>query len=273
MKKISPIIILATVLLSLFMYPETHSSARDLFKDAYMILRLSNFTGEDIQDTDDEYADTHVVFMFDDGWESVYINAYPLLKKYGYKGSIAVIPKKVGEYEYMSYIQLAELYMDGWDMLNHTYAHKENMYTKCENMLAECMNARTWLQNHQLTKCKNMVVTAYGECNPYLIKLLNDSGFTSIRTSDNILNLNREIEYIPAITIHMLNDISVDAIKAKLLKSSANYDVILLNLHKINNIDDETQMSFSPEKLELITEFLYKNQDKFRVVPYSYLFD
>jgi len=32
----------------------------------------------------------------------------------------------IDEKEYMSYEQLSELYLKGWDLLNHSYSHKEN---------------------------------------------------------------------------------------------------------------------------------------------------
>ncbi|MEA4970410.1 MAG: polysaccharide deacetylase family protein [Candidatus Pelethousia sp.] len=274
MKKLYYAFVLVAICLSLLMYPETHFSLLDGLNNTLVLLQLSNFSYGDLPAEPIDKTRTQVVFMYDDGWGSVYSGAYPLLKRYGYRGSIAVIPAMVREREYMSFTQLAELYMEGWDILNHSYSHKEDMYFRCDEMLLEFMRAREWLDNHFFTRGMNMVITPLGECNPYLIPLLMKKGFQNIRTSDNVLLLNRNnTAYFPVKTIHLLTDVSAETAQAELMSYSGGGAAVLLNLHKIDEASDGSQMSFSLQKLETIIEFLHANEDKFQVVSYSCLFD
>lgn len=252
------------------MYPQTYSVLSSTLENAYVQLRLSSFSHDSIPHVSTDPARTQVVFMFDDGWASVYEEAYLLLNEYGYKGSIACIPGLVGENEYSSYAQLAEMYIAGWDILNHSYSHKENMYFQCDELLYDYILAREWLGRHYFTKGMNSVIVPYGECNPYMIPLLMDSGFDSIRTSDNILFLkHNEAAYFPVKTIHLLTDVSSDAVISELAAYAGGNTAILFNLHKMGEGIDRTQMTFSPKKLEAIVEYLHANEDKFQVLTYS----
>lgn len=258
------------------MYPETYVRLYHGLVDIIVMLKLSNFSSRDLPFTAVDQTKTPVVFMFDDGWGSVYSDAYPLMKHYGYKGNIAVIPSMVRERDYMSYRQLAKLYLDGWDILNHSYSHLDDMYFRCDEMLSEYVHAREWLDRHCFAKGMNMVIAPMGECNPYLIPLLIEKGFQSIRTSDNVLLLKRnEATYFTVKTIHLPADVSTETAQAELIDcwSSGNQAAVLFNLHKISDINDSMQMSFPPQKLAALIEFIHANEDKFQVVTYSCLLD
>lgn len=274
MKKLYGAFVIAAICFSVLMYPGTYPYLFNGVVDTFVLLRLSNFSYSDIPTCSVDKTKTQVVFMFDDGWNSVYSDAYPLLKRYGYRGSVAVIPGMVREREYMSYDQLAQLYMAGWDILNHSYSHMEDMYFRCEEMLSDYMRAREWMGKHFFTRGMNMIITPMGECNPYLIPLLIKRGFKSIRTSDNVLLLSRnKATYFPAKTIHLFAYVSIETVQNELMACLGSDSAVLFNLHKIDRTDDKTQTSFSPQKLVALIEFIHANEDKFQVVTYSCLLD
>lgn len=274
MKKLYSAFVIAAICISVLMYPKTYTYLSRGLADAFVLLRLSNFKYSDLPACSVDKSKTQIVFMFDDGWNSVYTEAYPILKRYGYRGSIAIIPRLVREKEYMSYGKLAQLYMNGWDILNHSYSHMEGMYSRCDEMLSEYMRAREWMDRHLLTRGMNMIITPLGELNPYLIPRIIEKGFHSIRTSDNVLLLGRnETSYFPAKTIHLFTDVSVETIQTELMAFLGGNFAILLNLHKIEDVKtgDPARMSFSPQKLVALAEFIHDNEDKFQVVPYTCL--
>ena len=274
MKKLCCTFVMAAICFALLMYPGTYPRLRDGLNDIVVLLRLCNYSGSDTHSFFVDKSKTQVVFMFDDGWSSVYSEAYPLLKQYGYKGSVAVIPGMVREREYMSYEQLAQLYMEGWDILNHSYSHQEGMYDRCDEMFFEYLRAREWLNSHFLKKGMNMIITPLGECNPYLIPLLIKRGFENIRTSDNVILLRRnESAYFPVKILHLLTDVSAETVQAELMSCLGGESAVLFNLHKIDDTDNGTQMSYSRQKLDSLIEFLHTNEDQFQVVPYSCLLD
>ena len=71
-----------------------------------------------------------VILTFDDGYEDNYARAFPLLKKYGFRGNFFVIGKNVGKtfnqngiIQYMSFAQMKEMHEQGMEIGSHTMSH------------------------------------------------------------------------------------------------------------------------------------------------------
>jgi peptidoglycan/xylan/chitin deacetylase (PgdA/CDA1 family) len=216
---------------------------------------------------------TKIVFMFDDGWESVYTEAFEVLEKYDYTASIPIIPSMIDEKEYMSYGQLSELYLKGWDLVNHSYSHKENVYENANELLSDFNRAREWMKNRFIGNCSDMIVLPYGEINPYLVRQLKDGGYSNVRTSGNIIVLDKnDIEYYPVTTISLLTDLDANKVKGILSQRFSEPRAIIFILHKIGSRDDGSGMTYSKENLEDIILFLNEHNDEFEVIRYSQLF-
>ncbi|GAB4229374.1 MAG: hypothetical protein OHK0028_03460 [Deltaproteobacteria bacterium] len=66
-----------------------------------------------------------VVITFDDGWRSVYDIAAPILKKYGYPATLFVYTDLiVGSRETLSWEQVRELSLGGFDIQGHSKTHR-----------------------------------------------------------------------------------------------------------------------------------------------------
>jgi peptidoglycan/xylan/chitin deacetylase (PgdA/CDA1 family) len=66
-----------------------------------------------------------VVLTFDDGYASFYTNAFPLLQRYGYPGTLFVITGNVGKPEFVTWDQVRELAAAGIEMGGHTVNHPD----------------------------------------------------------------------------------------------------------------------------------------------------
>ena len=71
-----------------------------------------------------------VILTFDDGYEDNYTQAFPLLKKYGFRGNFFVIGKDIGKMfnqngivKYMTFAQLKEMHQQGMEIGSHTMSH------------------------------------------------------------------------------------------------------------------------------------------------------
>jgi peptidoglycan/xylan/chitin deacetylase (PgdA/CDA1 family) len=71
-----------------------------------------------------------VILTFDDGYEDNYTQAFPLLKKNGFRGNFFVIGKNVGKtfnqngvIKYMSFTQMKEMHEQGMEIGSHTMSH------------------------------------------------------------------------------------------------------------------------------------------------------
>lgn len=271
--KINMKIIVLSILIAAFMYPATLSYLLNAGKDISIAKKLSSSTLVNTRASIDPEK-TKIVFMFDDGWSSVYSEAYKLMKQYDYKASVPIIPSRINKEDYMSYEQLSDLYLEGWDLLNHSYFHKENKYENSDELLSEFNKSRKWMNNRYIGRCSDMVVIPYGEINPYLIDQLKDDGYRSIRTSDNIIILDRsKIEYYPVTTINLLTNVPEYEVERLLEQSVYKSKTIILILHKIDDIDDGFGMTYNKDKFEQILMFIHENSDKFQVIIYSQLFE
>jgi peptidoglycan/xylan/chitin deacetylase (PgdA/CDA1 family) len=66
-----------------------------------------------------------VILTFDDGFKDQYTNAYPLLEKYGFRGTFFVITRFADEErpEYMSWSEIEFLHAQGMEIGSHSYTH------------------------------------------------------------------------------------------------------------------------------------------------------
>jgi len=271
--KINMKVVILSILIALFMYPKTIEFLITSGENMCVAHTLSTGTVQINKSTTDPHK-TKIVFMFDDGWNSVYREAYGIMAKYNYTASITVVPSLIGEKEYMSYKQLSELYLEGWDLLNHSYSHKENMYDNPDEVLSDFNKARKWMNNRYIGNCSDMTALPFGEINPYLINGLKDAGYSNVRTSDNIIVLNKNtIGYYPVTTITLLTGVTVNEVKNILTQEYDEPKPFILLLHKIGDRDNGYSMTYSKDKLEEIIMFINGHSDKFEVINYSQLFD
>lgn len=64
-----------------------------------------------------------LVITFDDGYQDVYDQAYPILEKLNYSAAVFVIGRQLGLKGYLGKEELQELAASGWEVGNHTYNH------------------------------------------------------------------------------------------------------------------------------------------------------
>lgn len=271
--KINIKIVFLSILIALLMYPKTIEFLVQNVKSIYTAAKLNTISERRSIKTIDS-GKAKVVFIFDDGWESVYTDAFGVLEKYGYSASISVIPANVGMKGYMTYEQLSKLYEHGWDLLNHSYSHTENAYDNPEGLLSDFNKARQWMKDRQIGNCSDMLIIPYGEVNPYLIKRMKEEGYKNIRTSDNIIMLDKyEIQYYHVNTVNLLTDISAQKAIELALQPREETNTIIFVLHKIEEGDDEYGMKYSLDKFERIVKFFDEYRDKYQVITYSQLFE
>jgi peptidoglycan/xylan/chitin deacetylase (PgdA/CDA1 family) len=102
-----------------------------------------------------ELPKNSVLITFDDGYKSNYLYAYPILKKYGYKASIALIPKLMPEAleafnpTRLNYLSWQEVILgrDIFEYTNHTYSHISMKNISYQNALEEIKKAGDILQS------------------------------------------------------------------------------------------------------------------------------
>ena len=213
----------------------------------------------------------HVVFVMDDGWETQYTAAYPLFKEYGYTACIAVIPAAVGSDRYMSYKQLADLYLDGWDMLNHTYNHFNLAGLSEETQLEQMDGTRAWLRNKGLSSGSDIVVYPGGAFNQTTLDVIKREGFAAGRSLKSLWLAKSGSSLEDAEVCNLISGMSFDTVKAAADKAMNNRSTVIFMLHKVEPVTDGTHMQIEAEFLEQTLGYIKANDGKLEVVTMTQL--
>jgi peptidoglycan/xylan/chitin deacetylase (PgdA/CDA1 family) len=90
-----------------------------------------------------------VVLTFDDGWMSHYTKAKPILDKYGFKATFAIVCNYVGKGdERMGWGEIQSIYEEGHDIASHTMNHADLSKLPAEEMEYEVAESKQCLLNH-----------------------------------------------------------------------------------------------------------------------------
>lgn len=165
-------------------------------KEGFQTIKLAQLVRED-------FSIPHpIVITFDDGYSDVYENAYPIMQKYGFSGTLFVIDKFIGKSGYLDLTMIKKLAEEGWEIGGHSRTHKnlaalDEKALKQEIVLPDYINSpvfaypagksneavRNYLKNVGVIAA---VTTHYGFYkkgdDPLLIKRIRIRGGDSIET-------------------------------------------------------------------------------------------
>ena len=134
-----------------------------------------------------------VLITFDDGYKDNYTNAYPILKKYGFKATVFVISDFVGLKNYMTWDELREMSANGIDIESHTATHNSLTDLTDEQLKRELEESKKKLESELKTEI-NFLAYPTGAYNLHIAGLVKDAGYKAAFTvkygnADNDSNL------------------------------------------------------------------------------------
>ena len=212
-----------------------------------------------------------VVIVMDDGWETQYITGYKTLKDYGFKANIAVIPSTVGTPGYMNYKQLAELYMHGWDLLNHTNNHYDLLALPEAEQEKQIIKGVEWLNSHGFNRGSNIVIFPMGSYSQEIIQLLKDRDVVAARSLNSLWSANVDGTRDDVEICNLISSISFNTVTVVIEKAINNRSAVILVLHKIEPVTNDTQMQLDEELFLDIVEYIAANEDRLDVVTMTEL--
>ncbi len=119
-----------------------------------------------------------VLITFDDGYIDNYTNAYPILKKYGLRATIFIIPAFTGVYPgYMTWEQLKEMEQSGTiNIESHTLTHPKLEELPDDEIRTELLNSKNLLEE-QLGHQIEFLAYPTGTYNLHIAGIAKDVGY------------------------------------------------------------------------------------------------
>jgi peptidoglycan/xylan/chitin deacetylase (PgdA/CDA1 family) len=87
-----------------------------------------------------------VIITFDDGSETIYTNALPIMQKYNFTGTAYIVYNYLGTQHYMNPDQIRGLYASGWEIGSHSLSHVD-LTEHADRQMDEIVESRRKLQS------------------------------------------------------------------------------------------------------------------------------
>jgi peptidoglycan/xylan/chitin deacetylase (PgdA/CDA1 family) len=125
-----------------------------------------------------------IVITFDDGYVDNYIDAFPILKEFGFKATIFVITDLVDkDPSYMTSSQLKEMQANEIDIESHTVYHEHLKELSYEKVVQTLKKSKDFLEQ-TLNKQIKYLAYPYGEYSKETLKAVAEVGYTLAVTTD-----------------------------------------------------------------------------------------
>jgi peptidoglycan/xylan/chitin deacetylase (PgdA/CDA1 family) len=265
------IILAVSIVLAVLFMPAIVGRTSAWAADTALGAKLAAYEEEESGDPLPGDKKGNVIIMFDDGYETQYTRGYEILKRSGMKAGISVIPAAVGDPGYMDYKQLADLYMAGWDMLNHTYGHIDLMGLSEDKQAEQITQGMDWLKDHQLSRGSDILIYPGGKHDDYTIEAMKASGVVAARSLKSVWSAELGCTFEDVEICNVISGLSLKNIKRFIDKAADNGSTIILVVHKIEPVTNDSQMQIEEDKLQNIVDYIAAKQDKLKVITLSEL--
>lgn len=141
-----------------------------------------------------------VVITFDDGWRSVYTEAFPVMQRYGFTGVAYLVTDTLGASKILDTEQLAEMIAAGWEIGSHTRTHLALPHHH-ESAQAEIRQSRFILEDLLGVPVLTFAYP-YGRSDEFTANKVFDSGYlAAVGLGDHCRQSKRNLYYMPRIEV------------------------------------------------------------------------
>lgn len=127
--------------------------------------------------------DKPVVITFDDGYRDNFTNAFPVMQKYHFPGTVFMVSSYIGGDGFLTADQLKQLQAAGWTIGGHTENHV-NLGAASRSVIAtELTHSRRTLEN-LLGRSLKYIAYPYGGYNADAVAMVQDDGYLMAFTTE-----------------------------------------------------------------------------------------
>ena len=141
----------------------------------------------------------HIKIAFDDGYESVYTNAFPIMEEYGLKGIVFPITGYIGKRNnwdvtfginkamHLNIDQILSLSDNGWEIGSHGHLHKSFKWLKIDEIKKDVEISKIFIENI-IGKEAISFCLPFGDLTKKSINIIEEAGFTKLFMQLPLLN-------------------------------------------------------------------------------------
>lgn len=139
------------------------------------------------------YQPKRLAITFDDAYESVFTKAYPIMKEFGFRGTVFLITGYVGRknewdvnlgfrrWGHMNWDQAREMATDGFEFGSHTESHSNLTRLAPDDVKRELTSSKTALEANLDRPCRYLSYP-FGRTNPGVKRLAQTVGYEAAFT-------------------------------------------------------------------------------------------
>lgn len=125
-----------------------------------------------------------IILTFDDGYDNAYFYAFPLLKKYGFKGSFCLITDLVNQPGRLTWVEVKKMSEEGMEFVSHSKTHQDLRNLSEAALVAELEESKKALESH-LAKRVYFFCHPAGKYKPELFSYLKKEGYLLALTTNS----------------------------------------------------------------------------------------
>lgn len=118
-----------------------------------------------------------IIITFDDGYEDVYINAFPIMEKYGFKGVVYIVSDRLYSNGFLKVDLLKDLLKHGWEVGSHSVSHAD-LVNNHNAVRQEVLQSKLDLEKALGIKVYSFAYP-FGLNDPYVSKKVSEYGYKS----------------------------------------------------------------------------------------------
>ncbi|MGI0024961.1 MAG: polysaccharide deacetylase family protein, partial [Nitrososphaera sp.] len=196
-----------------------------------------------------------VTFAFDDGYDTDYTKARPVLDRYHFPATSYVIASLVGAPGRLNIGQLTNLQeLNGWDIASHSYSHLNLTSLAPSEINYELTQSQQFLANNGFQKGAGHFAYPYGEFHNDELMRLVQKYYNTARTTEGA------VETLPPSDPHRLramvimNTTTPSEVSESVESAIASGDWLILVFHKIVDANASEELEYLTSDFEAIVD-------------------
>jgi peptidoglycan/xylan/chitin deacetylase (PgdA/CDA1 family) len=171
-----------------------------------------------------------VSITFDDGWQSSYADALPLLRQHGYQATFYINPSSIETPNFMTAAELADLRTQGSEIAAHGYEHDDMTAISTSKLDYDLHQGRDYL--HQAGFPTQDFATPYGRSDAEVAWYARKY-FATVRGTEDGVNTRQNFDQYDLQVLYMENSTPLSALQAALTVAKQSNGWLILVYHRV----------------------------------------